>query len=200
LLGNLPEKHLTPLVAMDDDRVWMYAAMIVIYFIAWVLKRIKGLKQSNQEEEPTPEKRTMAEVLENRKRHLERQAGKQTKSNDPSEVLRRLFESIADGTKSQGQGESFLPESEPTSPNPPPLKKGPPPLSKEKAKPRTVAARLSLVEQKALAELNSKEPQQIRIRSKYHPQSLRSMTRGRGLRQAMVLKEILDQPRALRPY
>lgn len=185
---------------MDDDRVWIYAAMIVIYFIAWVLKRIKGLRQSNQEEEPTPEKRTMAEVLENRKRHLERQAEKQTKSKDPSEVLRRLFETIADETTNQGQSESFLPEPEPASPNPPPLKKGPPPLSKEKEKTKTVAERLSLEEQQALAELNSKEHQQIRKRSKYRRHSLRSMTRGRGLRQAVVLKEILDQPRALRPY
>lgn len=174
--------------------------MIVIYFIAWVLKRIKGLGRSDQGEEPTPEKRTMEEVLENRKRHLERQAGKPSKSNDPAEVLRRLFESIADETKHQGQGESFLPDPEPTSPTPPPLKKTPPPLSKERAKPRTVAERLSLAEQKALAQLNSKEPQQIRIRSKYRPHSLRSMTRGRGLQQAVVLKEILDQPRALRPY
>lgn len=185
---------------MDDDRVWIYAAMIVIYFIAWVLKRIKGLAGGDKEEDPSPKKRSMAEVLENRERHLERQAGEPAKSNDPSEVLRRLFESIADETKNQGQSESFLPEPQPASPKPPPLEKTPPPLSREKAKPRTVAERLSPVEQKALARLNSKEQQHARIQSKYRPHSLRSMTRGRGLRQAVVLKEILDQPRALRPY
>jgi hypothetical protein len=183
---------------MDDDRVWIYAAMIVIYFIAWVFKRIKGLVGGDKEEDPTQKKRTLAEVLENRERHLERETGEPTQSNDPSEVLRRLFESVAAETKNQGQGEPFLPEQEPASTQPPPLKKNPPPLSPAKAKSKSVAERLSPTEQRALAKLKSKTPQHTQPLRKSH--SLRSMTRGRGLRQAVVLKEILDQPRALRPY
>ncbi len=183
---------------MEDDRIWIYAAMIVIYFIAWVLKRIKGLAGGAEEEDPAEKKRTMAEVLENREGHLKRQAEKQAKTDDPSQILRRLFESITDGPEASVESESFLPEPEPASPKPPPLKKTPPPLPKAGGKTQSAAESLSPAEKKALANLHSRghSPR----RKKHRPLSIRAMTRGRGLRQAVVLKEILDPPRSLRPY
>ncbi len=181
---------------MDDERVWLYAAMMVIYFIAWVLKKIKTRSEGKNEEEAKPD-RTLAEVKENRKRHLQRQAARESASDEASQALRQLFESVG----GESVKESFLPEAEPASAKPPPLTKArtPPPFVPA-AKKAVSAPGLTPAEQKALADLKSRQNSPYQIRKKTRSHSLAPMTRGKGLRQAVVLKEILDQPRALRPY
>ncbi len=175
--------------------------MMAIYFIAWVLKRIKRATSGEEENEEPERGRTLAEVQENRKRHLERQVQRKANAEDPSEALRQLFESISGETEQAA--ESFLPEPDP-SPKPPPLKKTqatPPPLSRssqQKTKPATPS--LSPAEQKALARIKSQKTSHSKVTKTRSSRSLRSMIRGSGLRQSVVLKEILDQPRALRPY
>ena len=173
--------------------------MIAIYFVAWVLKKIKG----EEEEEVEKPSRTQEEVQENRRRHLDRQAERESRADVTSEALRQMFESIS-GESSETK-EAFLPESEASPPKPPPLKKSsgppsltPPPLSPSDPVPET---KLTLVEQAALEELNRGGNSPYRSQKSRRIKSLRAMTRGsRGLRQAVVFKEILDKPRALRPY
>jgi len=184
---------------MEDSRIWLYAAMMGIYFVAWLLKRIKRATSGEEtDEEPEPS-RTLAEVQENRKNHLERQAQRKAKADDPSEALRKLFESISGEVKKPD--ESFLPEEESAAPKPPPLKNSqkPPPLNTARPKidPRS---RLSSEEKKALADLKSQKADLAKPRKKQRAHSLRSMIRGSGLRQSVVLKEILDQPRAMKPF
>lgn len=185
---------------METEIPWVYVAMIVIYFIAWVLKQIKNLTGGNQEEpeEELPPARTLAEVEENRERHLKRQAKAQSESEDPSEALRKLFESIT-GEVEEPE-ESFLPDPEPVSKQPPPLKKSkiPPPL--EPLAKKSDSETLSPAEQKALKKLETDSSLGILTQKKRKSYDLHSMIRGSGLRQAVVLKEILDEPRALRPY
>lgn len=189
---------------MNNEKVWFYAAAIAIYFISWLFKKIKGSTEGEEDEEPP--QRTLAEVQENRKRHLQRQAQREAGSDDASEALRKLFESI--GGVAEEEAESFLPE-----PDPKPVQTSPPPLQRSPTRiansppPLTTPSRqtvsvpqLSAEEKKALANLKSRETSSTQKRGERRSNSLRSMTRGRGLRQAVVLKEILDQPRSLRPY
>lgn len=188
------------LSASEPDIPWIYVAMMVIYFVAWLFNKIKGARSGEEENEQPERKRTLAEVQENRKRHLQRQAERETSEGDASQALRQLFESIATGEVAE---ESFLPEAEPEAPvlQAPPVKKAttPPPLAPTFNKTVT-KVKLSAAEQKALTDLKSRENSPYQIRKKARSHSLKLMTRGRGLKQAVVLKEILDQPRALHPY
>lgn len=176
----------------DDDIPWMLVAMIVIYFVSWVFKKIKGEGEDEDESRP---KRTLEEVQQNRKRHLARQAQRET-ADHPAETLRQLFESITE-EKAEEPAESFLPEAELAAPDIPTLRqtRTPPPLT-----PPPSAPQLSSAEKEALKKIQSKASRTAVTRKKNHLRSLRAMTRGKGLRQAVVLKEILDQPRALSPY
>lgn len=197
----------------DIDIPWMLVAMIVIYFVSWVFNKIKG---GGEEEDNDQPKRTLAEVQANRKRHLERQAQRESKSNgtdaDPASALRQLFESITE--ENESPRESFLPEADPvvSAPAPPPLRQSqraqtPPPLTHPPRSTSTSfqsktpsAPDLSPAEKKALKKIQGGAYSISKARKKHSSRSLRSMIRGRGLRQAVVLKEILDQPRAMKPY
>ncbi len=169
--------------------------MMVIYFIAWLFNKIKGARSGENENEQPERKRTLAEVQENRRRHLQRQSERDGSAGDASQTLRQLFESINAGD--DALEESFLPEPDaviaqaPAKAQPAEKAATPPPL-----KPRLTAA-----EKQALKKLKRSAASPL-TKSKRHAlsHSLKSMTRGRGLRQAVVLKEILDQPRSLRPF
>lgn len=184
---------------MNNEKIWFYAAAIAIYFISWIFKKIKGSTEGEEEDQPS---RTLAEVQENRKRHLQRQAEREAGSDDASEALRKLFESIGGVAETEKETESFLPEPDAVQTSPPPLRSAPsspPPLTTTSRQTVSVP-QLSTEEKAALANLKSRESSSTRKNKKRRSNSLRSMTRGRGLRQAVVLKEILDQPRSLRPY
>lgn len=187
---------MSPILSANSPNIpWVYVAMIVIYFVAWLLKKIKG--DSEQEDEKnTRLKRSLAEVQANRKRHLQRQAARDASTDDTSQTLRELFDSI----NGDSPPETFLPEADPK-----PTAKV---VATEKFAeplplPKTQAS-LTPAEKRALANLKSEASAPIinqrSRRQKRTLASLRSMTRGQGLRQAVILKEILDSPRSMRPY
>ncbi|MCF6314322.1 MAG: hypothetical protein L3J39_17875 [Verrucomicrobiales bacterium] len=188
---------MTPILSANSpDIPWVYIAMMVIYFVAWLLKKIKGDPEQEDGKNARP-KRSLAEVQANRKKHLQRQAAREEVAEGSSQTLRELFESI-NGTNLT---ESFLPEAEVETETAEPVVEErfaePPPLPKSQVS-------LTPAEERALAKIKSKASTPIATRRPRRPKktlsSLRSMTRGPGLRQAVILKEILDSPRSMRPY
>jgi len=179
------------LILAETEVPWYIVALIFIAFIRWIIEQIRGRGGDNYVEEEQAEQ---DEYHERSQRH-------EGSGSEPASDLRKFLESLA--------GEEPEPEPEPERqrPTPPPVPQTqPPPVPVEAASPykqKTIERPNLTSEEKAALE-RIKERQGMASRRERRKQSgggvsLRSMLRNKAnLRQAYILKEILDKPIALR--
>ncbi|MCB1088698.1 MAG: hypothetical protein KDM63_16790 [Verrucomicrobiae bacterium] len=178
---------------MNDNFPWTWAAMLVIAFLSWVFNKIQ---------EATAERRR-AEELRRRKGQPERSGPPSVPPSPPRQS--------APQPSGQDNRESPLRDlidalGGPPQPvrTPPPLKRESTPPAPQKTTPRPAEPakpKLTKAEQEALARLQSGAAGKRKTRKNAVEnaaawrQRLRS---AEGLRQAIILKELLDKPVSLR--
>ncbi|MCB1231444.1 MAG: hypothetical protein KDN19_14325 [Verrucomicrobiae bacterium] len=194
---------------MDVDVPWHYLALVVIAFVTWLFNRIQ---------EATAERRRVEELKRQREQGAPRSRSQSQPSHSspppPLPARDRQPSPVSDGDRMLGELLEAL-GNKPQTPAPshraqqyvPPTQK---PAAASQSKPKAEpAARLSASERAALervksgraAVLPSKESASAK-RRKHSPglsEEFRKMLRSpNGLRQAVVMKEILDRPISLR--
>jgi hypothetical protein len=165
-----------PLAQLNLDE-WWWAAVVVILFLRWVWE---NLTQKKQEEEIDEE----YEDLEPVDPYAPPPPQQPQSAGGPGGELRRFLQELAGG-----------PAEAP--PQPPP----PPPVARAPVK-KAAVPKLSKEEQAALERIKQRKAQAGKRTPKPQPQpgtfSLRDALRNpASLRTAIVLKEILDKPKAL---
>ena len=196
---------------MEGDIPWHYVALVVIAFISWLFNRIQ---------EATAERRRLHELK--RRREEQKHAPQPTRPEPSSssspppipqgrrpatrhepeekaeEILRDLFEAL--GGPPQEAPEPVRPRHEP-----PPERPKPPPITRkpagESSPQRPAEPLLSEAEKAALERVKTGRsgiPGSRRRTADSQANFRRLLRSSGGLRQAVIVKEILDAPLALR--
>lgn len=170
---------------MDNEFPWIYVAMIVIAFISWILNRIQEFtsarKDARAHREPPQTPRQVREAqTPSREPWLpdEESPREPSRRPDPGDSLRELFEALGGAPATppppirRPEKAAAAPPRQPVAiPKPPPIAIPKPPLKPP-----------------AVKKPQSQDAERARL-------LLKSRT---GLRQAMILKEILDKPLGMR--
>lgn len=183
----------TPLLAEDDARLWFWGAVAIVLFIRWIWNNAvasRRRRMGDDLEEPLEEEyedpATYQEHYPEQQPHSQGQAAppplpQSQQQAQPADELRQFLEQLAGVPQKQ------------TPPPPPVVKRQPKP---EKPK----APELTKEEKDALERLKNRQKQQPKKRRRVAggPLSLRDSLRDpQSLKNAIVLKEILDKPKSL---
>ena len=168
-----------PLIA-DVDFPWVIVAMIFIMFFRWLTDRLGKRFGESGEDEDFTRFETEQEVRETTGRASPPPPPVQG-SDAPAQQLKRFLETIAEGIEVQPQAPA------PQAPSPAPARTTPPPAPR--TEPSDAQRRAAHHYQEVMAARRRHRPP-----TTGHPLHLNPQT----LRQAIILKEVLDAPRALR--
>jgi len=190
---------------MEDVGNWLlYAAMIVIAFISWVFNKIQ---------EATAARQRQKEIEEYRRHH-----GRDPDPEEDDDETWEEFEKVETSREPTAADDAMrkLVEAlggnaiEPPPPPPPrdvpqPPQEPPPPATQPEVKP--AEARLTAQEKAALDRVRQREEavrrkrRRRRSNSTLADMSVSDLVRDPdGIRKAVILREILDKPRAERPW
>lgn len=188
---------------MNQDVPWIYVAMIVIAFISWIFNRIQEATAERQRARELRRRREQGNQKSSEPTPPPIPGNRQpasTPRDEPEDILKDLFEALG--------GRPAAPVPSPSKPDRPrPVEKK---TESRKIPGSTPAAQtrqvLSAAERAALERVQAREAAQRNpevapkvIRRGRSAQPLRKLLKSQiGLRQAVVLKEILDPPVSMR--
>ncbi|MCB1063827.1 MAG: hypothetical protein KDN20_13000 [Verrucomicrobiae bacterium] len=184
---------------MNDNPPWFYLAMVVIAFISWVFnriqeataerRRVKELKRRREEQEQDPYRSPQQSPPPVRRPQPQ-------PADESGEMLRDLMEALGGAPK---------PAPAPAQRQAPPLPKARVVSSQPKKPAPAPGAKLSAAERAALERIQSSSamatpPATVAVhRAGKSGAGLRKLLRSPGgMRQAVLLKEVLDTPVGLR--
>lgn len=193
---------------MDGDIPWHYVALVVIAFISWLFNRIQ---------EATAERRRLHELRRRREeqKNAPQPTRRETSSSPPpipqgrrpatrhepeekaEEILRDLFEALGGPPQEAPEPVRPRPEQPRERPKPPPITRKP----VEETPQHPTEPVLSAAEKAALERVKTGRAgvSGVRRRTADSQANFRRLLRSSGgLRQAVIVKEILDAPLALR--
>lgn len=172
-----------------DDVPWLYVAMIFIAFVSWVVQRVREASEARRER--IAERKAAERARRTTQAPEYESPYRSGRTAEPEPEPPRTFREVFQELERQMAGHE--PEPEPTR-VPPPL---PPQPETTTAPPPRVPSVLPRVS--AAPPRPRKRKPRSAARKRETANALGSVLRDRGsLRTALVLKEVLDRPRALR--
>jgi hypothetical protein len=194
---------------MNGEFPWIYVAMLVIAFISWVFNRIQEataerqraaeLKRRRQEQanQPTAQRQGSPPPLPSRGSS----SPQEEPAEEPGELLKDLMEALGGPPRPEPTRQAERP---PTS-SPARAQRQTRPQVQEREKPKVKAPMLSAAERAAFERIEGKNAVAVALpKVKQRKASAagadvrRLLGSSRGLRQAVILKEVLDAPLSMR--
>ncbi len=182
---------------MNQDVPWLYVAMIAIAFISWIFNRIQEATAERQRARELKRQRESArqEPASPPQRGPDAPPPLPTPREEPEDLLKDLFEALG------GRPVAPVPSKRQERPPEKPVARKPPKAAKSSER-----VSLSAAERAALERVQAREAARLTpdtvptvIRRGRSGKQLRQLLGSQsGLRQAVVLKEVLDSPVSLR--
>lgn len=183
---------------MDDTRIWFYAVMIFIAFVSWLRKRIQAVREARAERGSSQQNQSQEEDRR-RQESSQSTAVQEAPASRTPNSLKELFQLVAD---EQARAQDSLqppPQIAEVEVAPPPL-----PVSREESKfHQTEAAfhqtdEATTVHERTVPLRSFPQKKKRRSSNNRTHRAIGAAFSDRGkIRDAFILKEILDTPKGL---